>query len=1322
MNIIKLPSKFPGELNLSVINQQLKNHEAQLDWSDVIEVENAALVSLLDGLDLSDHIDALGIETGMPAAIQADIAYFLEHEVIPTPSLPKQKVNPKPANIPVIWEPSRLFETEWVANASAHPDQALFLEQQAVIPNQISTKDRKTPNSQPFAESNLEPETPLPILRNLSGYGIRQEFEKRVIKDLLGPAEGEYEEINETRVNSRYLVGMLAPQRRATDSVDLDEIPELQDDLGDHDPTLTEDGKGEAASALAPSIFPSSMGLTFCVDGAVDQIQIIASWGQYERNKSEAYQTQVGNPKTVWKRYPIQSQSPPIPLKLGSIREWQVDRDFAVFVRGYIRKEDYDWLISIFLVNAQTEPEKNSEKDRAWLFQPKLVIQSANPEQPDIFCKRTHIRENQHRDVVYHADGKELNMLYRRQVEFAVGHGVGVHCIPAPLNPTRATQLETTFIPTQEVPKSTPPTADEIPELKGLVLKMNALANASMDELVDKLIALPNAYEHWIQEQYNRIDDPHEGLSPFHDTAKRALANCQTVLTRINEGLKILDSDPQSARAFIFMNRVMHLQRVRSVYARNKRQGKDIILDEISSPTWYPFQLAFILLNIASITDLKHPDRSDPTKAIADLLWFPTGGGKTEAYLGLAAYTIGLRRLQGTIAGRSGEAGVAVLMRYTLRLLTLQQFQRATALICACEVVRREDETSWGQEPFRIGLWVGMATTPNTTQESHERVNELRNGMPVGQGSPHQLTSCPWCGTSIDKGRHINVNTFKKGNSRTIIHCGDRLGHCPFSRKQSPQEGLPIIVVDEEIYRRLPTLLIATVDKFAQMPWKGETQMIFGQVNGYCDRHGYRSPCIEDSDSHPALKDFPKAITKSVNPLRPPDLIIQDELHLISGPLGTLVGLYETAIDRLASWDVDGILVRPKVIASTATIRQAGDQVHSLFLRKVNIFPPQGLDISDNFFSRQRDPSEANPGRRYLGICATGRRLKAATIRVYAALLSASQDLYNNIGDKVDPWMTLVGYFNSMRELGGTRRLVDDDIQQRLNKMERRGLAKRYLTNVEELTSRKSSTDIPDVLDNMETPFQTHKKEKDKPQRKPLDVLLATNMISVGVDVPRLAVMAVTGQPKTTAEYIQSTSRVGRQHPGIVFTIFNWARPRDLSHYERFEYYHATFYQHVENLSLTPFSSGAMDRGLAALLVSLVRLSKDEFNKNESAGRIERNDPDVQSAIEYIVDRAWHISGDPNIRDVVRRELDYRLDYWLDQAQDTVGGKLLGYKTQKDGSTIGLLEQPIHNGFQPFTCLNSLRNVEPTIGLILNPNVPDDDLTRLPQPMPTHND
>jgi len=374
-------------------------------------------------------------------------------------------------------------------------------------------------------------------------------------------------------------------------------------------------------------------------------------------------------------------------------------------------------------------------------------------------------------------------------------------------------------------------------------------------------------------------------------------------------------------------------------------------------------------------------------------------------------------------------------MRYTLRLLTIQQFQRATALICACESIRRKalekGDQRWGSSPFRIGLWVGRRTTPNRTEDAAEAIKQSRGNQYSGSGigTPYQLTSCPMCGSAIDAGRHLETRTYPHGSGRTLTFCSDKTGQCLFSRRQAPDEGLPVVVVDEEIYRRLPTLLIATVDKFAQMPWKGEVQMLFGQVNGFCARHGFKSPEAEDSTSHPKSKlGLPAVRLADHGPLRPPDLIIQDELHLISGPLGTLVGLYETAIDRLCTWEVNGRKIRPKVIASTAAIKNADVQVRSLFMRTVNIFPATGLDVKDNFFSIQKEPTDSEFGRLYLGICSPGRRLKAVLIQVYVSLLCSAQVLYAKHGKQADPWMTLVGDFNSMRELGGMRRLVDDSV------------------------------------------------------------------------------------------------------------------------------------------------------------------------------------------------------------------------------------------------------------------------------------------------------
>jgi len=1146
------------------------------------------------------------------------------------------------------------------------------------------------------------------ILNSISTNQIRSELQDLILRDLLGPAGGEEEIIDEGYVHDRYILGLLAPRGQTV-------IPEEQEDLAVTDDD-GEEGVVEQPTIRNSTMLPSCMGLTFTVDASATAIQIKARWGRYERVDSEQLGLEVEKPHPVWKRVPVEMISHGIALTPGRMKRWIPNPNYPdVYVDGLFRQRNGEWVITLFLVNGQEEPKRL--RDTAWLFQPELTVSA--PGGAAIFRQRRTSRNS-------HADDEEIamGMLYREQVEFAVGHGVAVHAELAPGAYDQAVSLKTVVAPGFELPRVTPPTSMEIPGLKGLVLDMKKLSGLADSELAPALTPLISAYEYWIEELETQVKQTSGDQGSYNTTALQTIDTCKQNLKRIQAGINLLAKNPQAAEAFRFTNRAMALQRIHSLHSESIRreEGKDIEeLDVEPNRTWYPFQLAFILLNLPGLTDPLSPERSHPTQAIADVLWFPTGGGKTEAYLGLTAFTLAMRRLQGQAGGYDGSAGVAVLMRYTLRLLTLQQFQRAAALICACECIRREDPAKWGNEPFRIGLWVGQRSTPNWNSESDEIIKEyrktsyFRSTATGGSGSPHQLTNCPWCGTPINPGTDIVVETYKHGSCRTIVYCPSNT--CIFNQKNAKREGLPIIVVDEEVYRRLPSLLIATVDKFAQMPWKGEAQMLFGRVNGYCSRHGYRSPDIEDKNSHPADKVFglPAAETEAKGCLRPPDLIIQDELHLINGPLGTLVGLYETAVDNLCGWTLNGKIVRPKVIASSATIRKSPAQINNLYLRQTNIFPPNGLLIKDNFFSRQRTPDETNPGRLYLGICAPGSRLKVVMIRTYVAVLSAAQQLYEKYGGLVDPYMTLVGYFNAMRDLGGLRRVLDDAIRTRLRHMEKRGLTNRNLDtySIAELTSRIGATDIPEILDRLGATFDPLRDEERKKRRKagekvaassyPIDTLLATNMISVGVDVPRLGMMVVAGQPKYTSEYIQATSRIGRRYPGLVVTVYNWARPRDLSHYERFEHYHSTLYQQVEALSVTPFSPRAIDRGLTALLVSFLRLYGFDFNSNESAELLTRDHPAVKLAIDEICRRAGLVTGSNQIEQDVRKELKIRIDLWLARvAKLAAGGSKLGYKSKGDGRTLALLENPNKQIRDIFTCLNSLRDVEPSVNLVLN--------------------
>ena len=1139
---------------------------------------------------------------------------------------------------------------------------------------------------------------------------IRDELLGLVLADLMGPKNGPDEEVDERNLTTRYILGRLAPRKQLAVG------PEEQDELGAEEGDSDEDGETEIDTKPVRSMFPSSMGMSFAVSADTQEIQAKASWGKYEQAKSEIHFTDTGSPRMVWKRIPVNGPEITISLKEGAISEISASpEEPEIKLRGLIQRTGPgDWFISLFLDNMRIE-RTEKHRDADWIFQPELTVFAKNDEA--IFIKRSFRRSGtgQNDDLRREEQIQELNYFNHR--EFAVGHQVSVRAEQCTDDPRRARRLKTEFIPLFEQPDTEYPVPVNNSEIEGIILDMKQLADMPDDKLFETLEILPEAYSRWIQNQHMEIEK--RELSDLREIAVNVLDTCKITQKRILEGIRILRDNEDALEAFRFSNRAMHLQRIHTVFSEHTRSGKEKALEELDIPehrSWRLFQLAFILINLPALADLNHPDRSSDSSAIADLLWFPTGGGKTEAYLGLTAFAIAIRRLQGNVSGLVGSDGVTVLMRYTLRLLTLQQFQRSAALICAAEYIRRdkisEGDQRWGETPFRIGLWVGKRTTPNKTSESNEAILREKGHAQASNfsysGSPDQLTSCPWCGRKLNAHTDIDVELYSKGRSRTLLYCSDPLGSCDFSRRKSPDEGIPVLVVDEEIYRLMPSLVIATVDKFAQIPWKGPVQMLFGQVDKYCPRHGFTTSELHCKTSHQKAGNLPAVKVREHGDLRPPDLIIQDELHLISGPLGTLVGLYETAIDELCSWEANSKRIRPKLIASTATIRLAEDQIKKVFARSASVFPTPGISIEDNFFSRRIQPTRDNPGRLYMGVNACGERIKIILIRVYLAFMAAAKCLHNKYGKDADPYMTLVGYFNSIRELGGMRRLVEDDITSRLYRMDRRGLCRRKYPIIEELTSRKTATDIPRILDRLEQihPVEvvTEEEPDERPDRvkkkvykgRPIDVLLATNMISVGVDVKRFGLMIVTGQPKTTAEYIQATSRIGRHNPGIVCTVYNWTRPRDLSHYERFEHYHDTFYKHVEAITVTPFSPRALDRGLSGILVGLIRLAGEKYNENKTAGLLEMDSDIVRRAVNAIKQRAQVINN--KITEELDELIETNLTLWREAAS---GVNTLGYKKEKD-DVVGLLVSAGTFGKpDKLHCLNSLREVEQPVNLVI---------------------
>ena len=1083
-------------------------------------------------------------------------------------------------------------------------------------------------------------------------------------RELLGPFDGPEETLHQ-RPTLRYLVGRLAPAGT--------EVGPEEDEGGAGAGSGGDDSETGFASPISMAMNPSSIGLSFTVGPSVRDVEISAEWGTYLEEKAHKW---VRAQHTVTRTVTVtDSGDSACELSNGVHLQWL----------RRVLPDGERCAVSVFLVNRNRSENPRRPDDSDWLFQPRL--RARHPDGSAVFEPRS-LDDVVDFEALDH-DRRSDELLFRDRPEYAVGHGCAADWDAE--GGAGATEVRTVILPVHELPRIDPREGDE-PGLDMRRLGGAGPDGIGGDQLTELLSPLVEAYGAWINGLESRVAGLDQRLQ---DQAGEHIEGCRIVYDRVVEGIELLGgsgAESELARkAFCFANRAMALQRAHSVVALQRRRKDDPGSPDSVPARWRPFQLAFILMNLPPLADRAHRDR-----LTCDLLWFPTGGGKTEAYLGLTAFVLALRRLRTPLGGRRADGGVAVLMRYTLRLLTVQQFQRATALACACELMRVK-EGVWGEAPFSIGLWVGMSATPNRYSNPHgywgdgakEALQKWRDGKRVKRGTPAQLLSCPWCGAPLGP-EDYEADDHEE---RVKVFCSD--DNCDFAPANPwGLEGIPAHTVDDQIYRHTPSLIIATVDKFAQMVWNGRIQSLFGQVQRRCDRHGYISTGENHPASHLRTKRWPAARVVEVTPFEPPDLIIQDELHLISGPLGTLVGLYETAVDGLASVEVDGQRHRPKIIASTATIRGADRQAGSLFHRSLTVFPPTGLDSADSWFGVEIEPEEA-PGRLYVGVFAPGKSVKTALVRVYATLLSRAKRLHERDPDAGDAYMTLVGYFNSLRELGGAVRLAEDDVPGRIEVLGSRPaseFARRLLFERRELTSNRTADEVPRILSQLERQFPSG---RPLTGQYPVDVLFASNMISVGVDIDRLGLMVVNGQPKMTAEYIQATSRVGRQTPGLVAVVYNWTRPRDISHFERFRSYHAGLYRHVEPTSVTPFSSRARDKGLAGVFASLVRQGDPTMAHHQSARDFDPTDEWVRQAVELVVERAAAMVG-PQRAAETRLELLGSIDRWVDMITDDL-------RWSRRGSDPWLVDRQEEDRDRrgAFVAPGSLREIESEVNVYL---------------------
>lgn len=1184
---------------------------------------------------------------------------------------------------------------------------------------------------------------------------VRTELLLSLRQEILGPRESHDEVLpNSQDPRHEFITGVLIP-RGAGDN----EAKEIEgeaetleagaegcgeDDSDDEAPVAA------VAPVLDPKSLPRSMGISFIVratDGGKPQIDFCATWARYKDEKDP-----LG--KQIFRRVP-NCYVTPEPISVANPSGIPPKDALRISLRS-VSISANTYKVSIYLVNETPLLVDSIEKSEKLLFQTSDII--FQPQIRVVCSENTELlpfdsfepAEETPEAGSLEEEDESLALIYREHQAYARGHlcaAVWKEIDPErpcllPENPLHwidglvvesqygekqrnkfiQPECRTEYVPCY--PIQSPEIDWDLKSGRSPELRTAELANiwnpTAMREALQPLV---DGYASWIAQQEIEAS----GLEArYRRAAERHLENCHHARGRIQEAINLIAENEEVMLAFCFANKAINLQAAWK--GRNEFR-------------WRPFQLAFVLMNIPAIAHPFHTDRGT-----CDLLAFATGGGKTEAYLGLAAFTMSLRRLrsQKDKDGHRTGHGVSVISRYTLRLLTIQQFRRALGLIVACEVLRVEnlgnarpvgwrpqncsltDSNIWGTTRFSAGLWVGGDVTPNALKYKilPGAISALKGERGV-KGEPAQILNCPCCdsilaipkdGLGAKRDGHT-IHTIVKGSINPTLLCRQvkfldemveppifsvsnnttaegyitlsikfslkegvkissekldewwkkdiehhlenaelvafRISRCGYFKKsyrggrgaenienfeifcpnpecelnnkkwsekvplpfngqcigaadppnnfvwEHPLEAfkqdfyssrVPIsaLTVDDQIYSRIPSLLVATVDKFARLSFEPRAAALFGNINRYCSREGYyrENAGIEYKS--------PKKQKKEVNSLLPPDLILQDELHLIEGSLGSMVGLYETAVDTLCEQKIDGRIVKPKYIASTATVRQSQSQVQCLFDRSVFQFPPMGLSAADSFFARTQanvhpikmDENNRHPsGRLYVAVCAPGKGVQTPIVRLYSSMLQSIWELKQQGYQDADcdPFWTLVGYFNAIRELAGALTLYRQDIPERLRYIaEAREVAGRNLGEEVELSSRKDSTELPGLLSSL---------AQELPEAK--DIVLSTSMFGTGVDINRLSLMIVNGQPKTTSSYIQATGRVGRSQGGLVITFFRASRPRDLDHYEFFTGYHGAIYRYVEPITVTPFAARARERGMGPVAVALLRQGKE---------------------------------------------------------------------------------------------------------------------------------
>jgi len=963
----------------------------------------------------------------------------------------------------------------------------------------------------------------------------------------------------------------------------------------------------------------------------------------------------------------LKSENQHLELKLSdqpncNSEQWHKALKDGLYLHLKIYSDSDKYFIKVVLEN-KCEIEKNK------FSVSKEKVNQVSCFQTEIFVKCANLLP--FRDYKKHLfktdEDKMLDYLYKNKLAFGIGHNTSCTWYNNESNEIPK-WIKSTFLPEYDV-KSQSSETDKI-NSEILSIKKLSTYNSNSNEIISNLKQVAEAYRKWIDAENREALGNEFGLENIE--------KCEVIYNRINTGIKHLEKNANALRSFQLANTAIYLQMFQSqLNFAEKKEGYEVweqneniqyTYSEYGTkpfpnniePAWRPFQLAFVLQSITSFVDEKCNERE-----LIDLLYFPTGGGKTEAYLAVSAFLTFWRRLEFP----ENYGGVNIIIRYTLRLLSAQQFERASKLILACEFIRNNFK-DLGTERISIGFWVGSSSIPNEIRNSFGTGAETKLNKLIEKFqkqtyntnrdvNPFQLSNCQWCNTKMISKINQNDASFQIGhrisNSKLNSFCLN--SKCCFSEEKN---GLPIVLVDEDIYNRPPTILFATVDKFAMLAWKGEATNLFNQ-----------------------------------NANRKPDLIIQDELHLLNGTLGSLVGLFENAMLALCSTENQ----KPKIIASTATVKNVDKQILGLYGRGARIFPQYATNSDDTFFSKVIPESK----RKYIGVLPTGKTTVVTNLQLLASLMYARLEIWQQSTNKedADNFWTILSYFKSLKEIGRFANKINSELKPTVKQLQVRYLNDNYLLannyqklsyrNVE-LTSRIPNEKIKKNLDKLDTQF-----DGSLEKHKSYDIVLATNMISVGLDVSRLGVMLMNGMPPNTAEYIQASSRVARKYEGVVFTLYDPFNTRDISFYEDFVQFHKTFYKQVEPLSVTPFAENALDKMLFTMILAYFRHTT-QYTANNMANALINDD--VKKELKTNLKKIFsaHKFAEQDL-ELINEKIDEILKSWRYKVESQNDLKYY-WKDHKKESLVTPLQEKI-NDSDVLVAMQSMRSVEPNSEILI---------------------